>query len=161
MESPGRVIRIAIALVMLLAAAPARGGERFTDNGDGTVTDHETGLMWSATDNQGDVTWQQAKRWAAFTFPYTLPEPGEGWRLPTLEELRTLAPEDAAYPGYETTCGQKVRIVPLIRLSCGWVWTSDVRSVTATVFNFAKGYHYTERMAHARAYRALAVRSLK
>jgi hypothetical protein len=41
------------------------------------------------------------------------------------------------------------------------VWTSDVESITAAVFNFQRGIHYTDRMVHKRAYRALPVRALK
>jgi hypothetical protein len=51
---------------------------------------------------------------------------------------------------------------PAIRLSCGWVWAADTTSpVTAAAFNFHRGYPYTDRMVHYRAYRALAVRSIK
>jgi hypothetical protein len=40
---------------ILTCFGPAIGGDRFTDNGDGTITDHKLGLMWSKTDNQGDI----------------------------------------------------------------------------------------------------------
>jgi len=36
-----------------------------------------------------------------------------------------------------------------------------VESITAAVFNFQRGIHYTDRMVHKRAYRALPVRELK
>jgi hypothetical protein len=44
-----------MALAILFSLLPAGAGERFTDNGDGTITDHEFGLMWSKTDNNGDI----------------------------------------------------------------------------------------------------------
>ena len=145
----------------LFSLAVASEDERFSDNGDGTVTDHQLGVMWGKTDNQGDIDWKSAKRWVTFTFPYSLPEgKREGWRMPTLEELQSLYIREKDYKGYETDCGQKVKIVPDLRLSCGWVWASEKRAISARVFNFQKGYHYTDRMVHKRAYRALPVRDL-
>ena len=51
-----------ITFAIFFSVLPVAGGERFTDNGDGTVTDHEFGLMWSKTDNNGDITWIQAEK---------------------------------------------------------------------------------------------------
>jgi hypothetical protein len=135
--------------------------ERFTDNGDGTVTDHQLGVMWAKTDNQGDIDWKQANRWVKFTFPYTIKAEYDDWRLPTLAELQSLYVYDKKYKGYETDCGQRVKIVSEIELSCGWVWTSETSAIQAFIFNFNRGYHYTDRMVHKKAYRALPVRDLK
>jgi len=153
---------LVFALVLLscsVALPPVTAAERFTDNGDGTVTDHERKLMWAKTDNQGDIDWHQARKWVAFTFPLTLQTSYENWRLPSLEELQGLVAET----GYETDCGLEAHIHPLIRLTCGWVWTaeSDPTAPTARVFNFDNIYHYTVRKAHRRGYRALAVRNLE
>lgn len=148
------------SIIFFLGAA-VHAGDRFTDNGDGTVTDHKLGLMWAKTDNQGDINWKEANQWVKFTFPDTLEKQYDNWRLPTLEELQSLYIRDKNYKGYETDCGQKVKIVPEIRLSCGWVWTSEKRSITARLYNFHRGYHYTDRMVKTRAYRVLPVRELK
>jgi hypothetical protein len=139
-----RTVRIQsiMTLFLFVSFALSSVGERFSDNGDGTVTDHLLGVMWGKTDNQGDVDWKQAERWAKYTFPFSLPvEKRDHWRLPTLEELRSLYVEDKDYEGYETDCGQRVKIVPQIKLSCGWVWTSERKSITARVFTFRRGYH--------------------
>jgi len=136
-------------------------GDRFTDNGDGTITDHKLGLMWSKTDNQGDINWIQAEKWVQYTFPDTLEKKYDNWRLPTMQELKSLFVRDKKYKGYETDCGQKVKMVPEIELSCGWVWTSEVKSITARVYNFQRGYHYMELKRHWKAYRALPVRDLQ
>ena len=64
---------------------------RFTDNGDGTVTDNLTGLMWFEDANPvGAVNWDQA-----FAELFTLNNiPGTygytDWRLPNLRELQSL-----------------------------------------------------------------------
>ena len=153
-------LMLACLVVMLTVNGLVLAGERFSDNGDGTVTDHAQSLMWAKFDNQGNIDWKQAERWIRFTFPDTIQARHDDWRMPTLAELQTLYVDDPEYVGYETDCGQVVRITPAIRLSCGWVWAADTQAITAAVFNFHRGIHYTERMAHYRGYRALAVRTL-
>lgn len=150
------------AVCIFLCQTPAVfADDRFTDNGDGTVTDRVLGVMWSKTDNQGDINWKQARQWAKYTFPDTLKNKYDNWRLPTLKELESLYNENPNYKGYETACGQNVRIVSVLKLSCGWAWASDNKSITANVYNFNRGYHYTDRMVHFRAYRALPVRTIE
>ena len=148
---------------ILIGLAPVIAADRFMDNGDGTVTDQKLGLMWSKTDNQGDINWIQAEKWVLYTFPDTLSKRYDNWRLPTLAELQSILVEDKNSKGYETECGQWVKTVPQIQLSCGWVWTSETDPVapTARIFNFDNVYHYTVRKAHKRGYRALPVRDLK
>uniref|UniRef100_A0A6M3J6T1 Lcl C-terminal domain-containing protein n=1 Tax=viral metagenome TaxID=1070528 RepID=A0A6M3J6T1_9ZZZZ len=53
---------------------------RFELMGD-SVFDHDTGLEWEA-DASGPMTWHKAMKYAE--------KLGEGWRLPTIEELVTL-----------------------------------------------------------------------
>ena len=146
---------------LLFFIAPVMSDDRFTDNGDGTVTDHQLGVMWAKYDNQGDIGWKQARKWVRYTFPDTLIKTYHNWRLPTLKELQSLYVSDEEYEGYESNCGQMVKIVPEIRLSCGWAWSSETSSIQAFVFNFHRGYHYTDRMVHKKAYRALPVRDLE
>ena len=61
---------------------------RFADNGDGTVTDNLTGLMWDQTgDRFGMRTWAQA-----LSDVNGLSFAGHSdWRLPNVNELRSLA----------------------------------------------------------------------
>lgn len=151
-----------LAVIFAVVAGWAENKYRFTDNGDGTVTDHRLGVMWAATDNHGDISWNEAEQWVKYTFPYTIPTLYENWRLPTMKELKSLVSDGEKLSGYEADCGQWVKAVPEIRLSCGWIWTSEVdpTAPTARVFNFNNVYHYTVRKAHKRAYRALPVRDL-
>lgn len=157
--------RLAIMFSLILLSCPpmlpcALGADRFVDNADGTVTDHQLKLMWSKTDNQGDIDWHQAVQWVRYTFSVLLPQSYDNWRLPTLAELETLVDETSEY---ETDCGLKAYIIPHIRLSCGWVWTAEADPIapTARVFNFDNIYHYSVRKAHRRGYRVLAVRSIE
>jgi len=67
--------------VRITAEAP-----RFTDNGDGTITDNETGLMWQKSPAIYNGN-------AGITYGYVgriCEELSDGWRLPSLTELRTL-----------------------------------------------------------------------
>lgn len=93
---------------------------RFTDNGDGTVTDNLTGLVWlkdanciatqypgfdnDGTPGNGRVTWQHALDFVAGINSGTFPNCGAGhtdWRLPNINELESLV-----HAGYdEETCG--------------------------------------------------------
>jgi len=72
-----------------------RGGQTnksFVDNGDGTVTDTSTGLMWqkdTARDGQGSIvsiTWQEA---LSYCESLSLAEHTD-WRLPSIKELRSI-----------------------------------------------------------------------
>ena len=62
------------------------GGTRFTDNGDGTVTDNLTGLMWTTNANHGAVLWDAA---IDYCNSYSLAG-YDDWRLPNINELHSL-----------------------------------------------------------------------
>lgn len=59
----------------------------FVDNGDETVTDHATGLMWSQNDNGEYLFWKEALAYAeaATIAGY------DDWRLPSIKELQSIA----------------------------------------------------------------------
>jgi serine/threonine-protein kinase len=64
-------------------------GTRFIDNGDGTVTDGETNLIWQKDSAPERISWPEAQ-----SYIQQLNEENfagnSGWRLPTNEELSTL-----------------------------------------------------------------------
>ena len=65
------------------------GENSFSDNGDGTVTDAATGLMWSQEDNGEGLDWGEALAWVASAnasayLGY------DDWRLPNAKELQSL-----------------------------------------------------------------------
>jgi hypothetical protein len=64
-------------------SAGAPNLESYTDNGDGTVTDNVTGLMWQQTVPTGNYTWSQA---VAYCPKLTLAGHND-WRLPSRIEL--------------------------------------------------------------------------
>ncbi len=60
----------------------------FVDNGDGTITDKTTGLMWQKSGSSRAKTWKRAK-----TYVKQLNKGFAGysdWRLPTIDELASL-----------------------------------------------------------------------
>lgn len=63
------------------------GTNSFVDNGDGTVSDTATGLMWSQDDNGEELYWQDALAYAE-----NAEEAGySDWRLPSIKELQSIA----------------------------------------------------------------------
>ena len=118
MEMAKRCFFVWFATLVLTSTAYAG----FVDNGDGTVTDTSTGLMWEVkTDDGGDrdaansCTWEEALEYCE---SLGLANHSD-WRLPDKEELRSIADyenydpsiDDAYFPntqadGYwsSTTC---------------------------------------------------------
>jgi hypothetical protein len=68
---------------------PNYGENDFVDNGDGTITDRATGLMWAQDDSGAGMTWEEALAWveeqnAEGTLGY------DDWRLPNAKELQSI-----------------------------------------------------------------------
>ncbi|MCP4092869.1 MAG: DUF1566 domain-containing protein [Planctomycetes bacterium] len=97
------------------------GENQFYDNGDGTITDLATGLMWTQADSGVDLDWEDALAWAG-----NLNFAGRGdWRLPNSKELQSLvdytrAP-DAVSPG---VIGPAIDPVFQMTTDESWFWTS-------------------------------------
>ncbi len=65
------------------------GQNNFVDNGDGTVTDEATGLMWSQSDSGEGMIWEDALAWIQQKndenyLGY------DDWRLPNAKELQSI-----------------------------------------------------------------------
>ncbi len=65
------------------------GGNSFIDNGDGTITDSASGLMWSQNDNGTGLNWEEVLAWvdtqnAANYLGYS------DWRLSNVKELQSI-----------------------------------------------------------------------
>lgn len=85
--------------------------ERFVDNGDETVSDRKTGLMWKKTDTMSDL-----KKWVNYQdsvdYVRELKEKRfagyDDWRLPTKDEMYSL---------YDETLSQKDKFGKIIHIS--------------------------------------------
>ena len=62
------------------------GDSDFKDNGDGTVTDNNTGLMWMKTDSGKGMPWEEALAYAENSTYAGYND----WRLPNIKELQYL-----------------------------------------------------------------------
>ena len=76
---------------------------RFTDNGDGTVTDNLTGLIWlKNADCAGIMTWENALAWcnnlAGGSCGLTDGSVAGDWRLPNVVELESLVNAEMGNP---------------------------------------------------------------
>jgi len=75
--------------VLCVRGTTAYGTNDFVDNGDGTVTDAATALMWAQADSATALNWQQALAWVQT-------KNGErylgysDWRLPNAKELQSI-----------------------------------------------------------------------
>ncbi|MDO6801946.1 DUF1566 domain-containing protein [Wenyingzhuangia sp. 1_MG-2023] len=64
----------------------AYGKNNFTDNGDGTITDNATGLMWQQADNGNTYDWE-----SALDYVESLTHGGHNdWRMPNAKELQSI-----------------------------------------------------------------------
>lgn len=80
-------------------------GDRFTNNGDGTITDNGTGLMWPADGNGGGCFSGGTKNWAdAITFCEGLTFAGHSdWRLPNVKALMSIVDYGEYSPAIDET----------------------------------------------------------
>ena len=68
---------------------PAYGKNDFRDNGDGTVTDRATGLMWSKADSGRGMNWERALAWVQeMNGKKHLGR--DDWRMPNAKELQSI-----------------------------------------------------------------------
>ena len=89
----------------------------YTDNGDGTITDNNTGLMWEKKDDSGGIHGKEnTYTWGMTSDPYTM----NGtmvteflatlntppcfashcdWRIPNVKELQNIVDYEIPYPG--------------------------------------------------------------
>ena len=131
--------------------------QRFKDNGDGTVTDNLTGLMWlqdancinthysgfdaDNTAGDGRVTWEHALDFIAGINDGTYPNCGAGytdWRLSNRRELQSLTDFSTYYPALQT--GN-----PFSNVQSYWYWASNTYVTTydaAIAQSVGIGYQY-------------------
>jgi hypothetical protein len=81
------------------AVRGATASSAFINNGDGTVSDSATGLMWQQETAPGDYTWRMA-----LDHCETMVLAGyTDWRLPTIKEIRMLVDRNQYAPAIDTT----------------------------------------------------------
>ena len=107
---------------------PNYGTNDFHDNGDGTITDRATGLMWAKADSQAGLNWEAALAWvqarnAAKYCGHT------DWRLPDAKELQSIVDYTRAPQATDPAC-RAPAIDPVFEISklddgeAPFFWTS-------------------------------------
>jgi len=119
----------------------------FIDNGDGTVTNTNTGLMWQQGTASGTYNWQQA---LSYCENLTLAE-YDDWRLPNVNELQSLVDYERRYPSINTA------FFPNTVSDDYWSSTTYTRApLYALHVNFYSGmvdYYYKSNYYYVRAIR--------
>ena len=86
--------------------------DHFKDNGDGTITDNYTGLIWQKIQSTNTMTWEEALGYAS-----TLSLAGKSdWRIPNVRELQSLNDEKLSKPSFNKTF--------FLNISSGNFWSS-------------------------------------
>jgi arylsulfatase A-like enzyme len=100
---------------------PSANPQSLTDNGDGTITDNVTGLMWQKAD-AGEMTWENSVNNASAqtTGGYT------DWRLPNPHELMSLFNYETGNPAMNAT------YFPPASPSAEYWWSRDVFGSSTT-----------------------------
>ncbi len=80
-------------------ATPTIVSNHFTDNGNGTITDNLTQLIWQKVPNTNLLTWENA---IAYSENLSLANATD-WRLPNIKELQSLNDETKSNPSVNTT----------------------------------------------------------
>ena len=157
-------------------------GQSLTDNGDGTITDNRTGLMWEVKDNSGEIhDWDNTYTWGQATSPYSMngtiatiflaslnAEPCFtnrcDWRIPNIKELHSLMDYEVFSPVtfgvFNTPCTAGCQTPACSCTKSDFYWTSSTaRSLPSYAWRwrFADGYvdNFDKTTAHhVRAVRA-------
>lgn len=122
----------------------------YTDNGDGTITDNVTGLLWQKQDDATMRTWTDAG-----TYCTNLSLAGTGWRLPTDLELMAIIDYGEYSPSINTT------YFPNTQSSAYWSSTTLAYGTSnAWIVHFYNGgsdYYSKTTSIYARCVRGSAV----
>ena len=138
-------IRLWLTVLALLAVGAAHAA--FTNNGDGTVTDTVTLLIWDkctwgqggntcATGSASTPPWDAALGVAASANGSSYKGHND-WRLPNIAELQSLAKIDAFLPAIDSTAFPNTPLT--------WYWSSTIYTpnpAIAWVVNFVSGNSY-------------------
>ena len=107
---------------------PDYGRNDFRDNGDGTITDRATGLMWAKADSGKGMDWEAALAWVQARNKENYLGHND-WRLPDAKELQSIV-DYARAPAASEPARRSAALGPafaVTRLAAGdypWFWSS-------------------------------------
>jgi hypothetical protein len=119
----------------------------FVDNGDGTITDKATGLMWQKSGSSKAKSWKRAKLYVD-ELNGTQFAGHSDWRLPTIEELASLVEREKV---------NGVHIDPIFYNKQKSCWSADTKlnNVTGSIYTswivkFSDGIVIRERWSSSK-----------
>ena len=127
------------------------GVNDFVDNGDGTITDDATGLMWAQSDDGVELDWQDALAYAEASELGGYTE----WRLPNVKELQdivdyTRSPSATDESAIGPAISELFSVTEITNEAgdsdYGYAWTS-----TSAQFTSGEPYYYAWYVAFGRA----------
>lgn len=123
------------------------------DNGDGTITSPDTGLMWTQKDSYSDLgrclDWHESGEYVKQlrTGGYA------DWKMPSLQELATIydSTKDSVI-GWDHDERFPMRISELFAVGAAyWVWASD-HMITDLTECCAMSFYFVKGMVHIRRF---------
>ena len=120
-------------------------GAPYTDNGNGTVTDSATGLVWQKCSNGQNATSCSGStstlKWSnAITYCNGLTLAGRTWRLPNINELRTIV-------DYTKSTALTIDTTAFPSTQSNYYWSSSTYAMNTEIawivdFNHGAVYYY-------------------
>jgi hypothetical protein len=114
------------SLLWAWACTSDDGGGRFRVLGEAVTRDAQTGLEWTRRDDGAGLDWHKAE---AYCRSLSVDDAG-GWRLPTIDELRSLYGASPKVPCGDAMCA----IDPVFTLSSPYVWSATEFGVSARTY---------------------------
>jgi len=129
----------------------------YVDNGDGTITDSNTGLMWEKLSDDGTIhDWNNMYAWDdTFAVKLAALNGGGGfaghtdWRVPNIKELQSIVNYELPYPGpmvttaFNTGCSAPCAVTACSCTQSHYYWSSSSNASNpnnAFVVHFNNGY---------------------
>ncbi len=167
---PLKALSVLLLSLVVLFCGPIAGDtastiysedKRFIDNGDNTISDTKTGLMWMKEDS-----YLRTGHWLnwleAFDFVKKLNEQGFAnhidWQMPTIEELKTLY-EAEKINSSQVGREMNIHMDPIFaKEGCGSSWAAEANgnyNAFGVVFNTGNRFSSPKKSRSRRAVRAV------
>lgn len=104
--------------------------KRFIDNGDETITDTKTNLIWQKSDDGVKRTFKEAKEYAK-----SLTLAGKKWRLPAIDGLLSIVDYERINPSID----------PIFKCHSDFYWSGSTSAFSpdyAWGVDFSNGHYY-------------------
>lgn len=139
------------AVACTAPAGDAPTGTRLVVLGPAVVRDPRTGLEWTRRDDGSGLDWYGAEAYCL-----TLPIDAGRWRLPEIEELRSLYGAATSIPCGDARCA----IDPSFTLTSPYVWSATSPGPTArTYLDFKTGHRFSPSIRPSLVRSVLCVRA--